>query len=108
VRYRLYIDEAGSSDTKPSRDPNQRYLSLTAIAMNIDYVADVVFPELEKLKRDHFNHHPDTPIILHRKELVNRNFPFEALRNPTVEASFNKRFLGLVKDFEYILQTLRL
>jgi len=48
MKYRLCVDEVGNSDTKASRDPNQRYLSLTAIALNLDYVAAVVHPELEK------------------------------------------------------------
>jgi hypothetical protein len=105
VRYRLYVDEVGNSDTKVSKNPNQRYLSLTALAFNMDYIADVVFPGLEKMKRDYFGHHPDTPIILHRKELMKKNFPFHALRDPAVEASFNKRFLGFVRDFDYMALT---
>jgi hypothetical protein len=105
MKYRLYVDEVGNSDTKASRDPNQRYLSLTAIALNLDYVAAVVHPELEKLKRDYFGHHPDTPIILHRKELMNKNFPFNALRDAAVEESFNERFLGLVQDLDYMVLT---
>jgi Protein of unknown function (DUF3800) len=101
VKYRLYIDEAGNADTNPSKDANQRYLSLTGLIFKLDYVAETLHPRLESLKREHFGHHPDTPISLHRKELVNKNFPFNALRDPTRELAFNDAFLELVQHLEY-------
>jgi hypothetical protein len=58
VRYRLQIDEGGNADIAASSNPNQRFLSPTAIALNLDSVADVVHPESGKLKRDDFGHHP--------------------------------------------------
>lgn len=101
MRYRLYIDEVGNTDTNPSRDPNHRYLSLTGLVFGVDYVAEVLHPALEELKREHFDHHPDIPVNLHRKELVNKNFPFQALREPAAEEAFNTAFLNLARTSEY-------
>ena len=72
MKYRLYIDEVGNSDLGSSKDPNHRYLSLTGIILELDYVSTTAFPAIEALKRDYFDSHPDEPIILHRKELVNK------------------------------------
>jgi hypothetical protein len=72
VKYRLYIDEVGNSDMGASQDPNHRYLSLTGVILELGYVDQVVHGQLEDLKRRYFGSHADEPVILHRKELVNR------------------------------------
>ena len=83
MKYRLYIDEVGNSDIGSSRNPNHRYLSLTGVIAELDYVRDVLYPDLEELKRRYFGSHPDDPIVLHRKELVNKKPPFAALNDPS-------------------------
>ena len=79
MKYRLYVDEVGNSDLGASHNPNHRYLSLTGVMCELDYVARVLQPELEQLKKQYFGSHPDEPVVLHRKELVNRQPPFQAL-----------------------------
>lgn len=105
MKYRLYIDEVGNSDLGASQDPNHRYLSLTGVIMDLDYVDQVVYPSLEGLKRRYFGSHPDEPVILHRKELVNKKRPFQALRDPSVEQAFNAELLGLLRDLDYVVLT---
>ena len=105
MKYRLYIDEVGNSDLGSSKDPNHRYLSLTGVILELDYVATTVFPTIEAMKRDFFNSHPDEPVILHRKELVNKNFPFENLRDPAKEAAFNQSFLNIIQTLDYAVIT---
>ncbi len=61
----------------------------------------MVAPELEALKRRYFKVHVDEPLIFHRKELVNRKYPFQALREPGVEESFNVDFLALLARLQY-------
>ena len=68
-KYRIYIDEVGNHDLKNVENPNQRYLSLTGVIFELDYVAKVLFPRLEAFKVKYFKSHPDDPTILHRKEL---------------------------------------
>ncbi len=101
----MYIDEVGNSDLGASQDPNHRYLSLTGVILELGYVDSVVFPALENLKRKYFGSHPDEPIIFHRKELVNKNFPFQALRDSAVEQEFNHEFLSLLRKLEFVAIT---
>ena len=54
----MYIDEVGNTNT------NHRYLSLMGLVFEEDYVAEVLHPALEELKRQHFGHHPDMLICL--------------------------------------------
>ncbi len=97
MKYRLYVDEVGNSDLKASTDPNHRYLSLTGVIMELGYVRTTVFPAVETLKSRYFDSHPDDPLILHRKELVNKRYPFHHLRDPAVEKAFNDELLALLR-----------
>lgn len=105
MKHRLYIDEVGNADLNASTDPNHRYLSLTGVIIALDYVQETLFPHLEALKKRYFASHPDKPICLHRKELVNRRPPFAALRNSEVERAFNSSLLQLLRTSEYTVIT---
>ena len=92
MKYRLYIDEVGNSDLGSSRDPNHRYLSLTGIILDLEHVSTTVFPAIEALKHDYFDSHPDEPIILHRKELVNKKYPLaDIIAHPSFRATLARR-----------------
>ena len=101
MKYRMYIDEVGNSDLGASDNPNHRYLSLTGVNFDLIYVQEVVFPEVETLKKKYFNSHPDEPVILHRKEIVNKRPPFDNLLDPIVEEAFNADILSLLANLEY-------
>jgi len=105
MKYRLYVDEVGNPNLEASRNPNNRYLSLTGVILELDYVKTMVSPNLEELKRKYFDSHPDDPIILHRKELVNKKWPFESLRNTKVELVFNAELLDFLRNLEYSVIT---
>lgn len=105
MKHRLYIDEVGNSDLNASRDPNHRYLSLTGVILELDYVRTTVAPSIEDLKVRYFNSHPDSPLILHRKELANRRYPFHSLRDPELEHSFNQELLSLLRNLRYTVIT---
>src|SRR5207247_1757774 len=83
-----------------SKDPNHRYLSLTGVVIDLDYVSTTVFPIIEELKRHYFGSHPDEPVILHRKELLNKKHPFESLQDPMIEKSFNQGLLDLLQKLD--------
>ncbi|RJP70898.1 MAG: DUF3800 domain-containing protein [Ignavibacteriales bacterium] len=102
-KYRIYIDEVGNNDLASSDNPNHRYLSLTGAIFELNYVKTTVTPLLEKLKEKYFPSHPDEPIILHRKEMVNKKYPFHSLLDPLIETQFNSEFLKLINDLEYII-----
>ena len=105
MKYRLYIDEVGNSDLGASQDPNHRYLSLTGVILELGYVGSTLFPAIEALKRKFFGSHPDEPIVLHRKELVNKKPPFESLQDPDTEQAFNNELLSLLGQFDFTVIT---
>ncbi|TYO99978.1 uncharacterized protein DUF3800 [Geothermobacter ehrlichii] len=101
MKYRIYIDEVGNPDLESSDNPNHRFLSLTGVIIELGHVQDVVAPQLEALKREYFRSHPDEPVILHRKELVNMKNPFHVLKDPEVRGRFDKQLLRLLTDWQY-------
>jgi hypothetical protein len=107
TRYRMYVDEVGNSDLAASNNPNHRYLSLTGIIVELGYVQKTVFPALEELKHRYFGSHPDEPVILHRKELVNKKYPFHALRDTNIEIQVNQELLALLTNLNRKYQVWR-
>jgi hypothetical protein len=105
VKHRLYIDEVGNSDLRASLNPNHRYLSLTGVIVTLAHVDEALHPQLEDLKRRYFGSHPDDPVILHRKDLVNKRGPFAVLQDPETHEAFDAELLALVRDIEYIVIT---
>lgn len=101
MKYRIYIDEVGNPDLESSNNPNHRFLSLTGVIMELDYVRTVVHPKMENLKMVHFESHPDDPIILHRKDIMNANRPFHSLRDPLRRAAFDRQVLYLMRSWDY-------
>jgi hypothetical protein len=104
-RYRLYVDESGDHTYKDIEDPAKRYLGLTACFIESEVYRTQFHPALEALKQAHFPHSPDEPVILHRKDLVNRNGPFWRLRNSENERRFNEDLLQFLSDQDYLLIT---
>lgn len=100
-KYRIYIDETGNSDLNSSDNPNHRFLSLTGIIMDVDYVAHVVQSEMESLKVRYFGSHPDEPVVLHRKEMLSAQPPFRNLRNPETRKAFDLELLTFLREWNY-------
>ena len=102
-KYRLYVDEVGDPGLGSVSVMAQRYFSLTGIFLELSYVDAVVHPELETLKRRHFANriHADEPLILHRKEIINKKPPFESLRDADRCSAFDADLLGMVERFNY-------
>ncbi len=100
-KYRIYIDEVGNSDFKSSTSLDHRYLSLTGIIYNLNSIKDKYFRELELLKETLFNSHPDDPVNLHRKDIINKRDDFRVLFNPEIEKQFNKQLIDLLANWEY-------
>lgn len=105
MKHRMYVDEVGNSDLNASDDPNHRYLSLTCVITSLAHIQNIIHPRMEKLKADFFNSHPDDPLILHRKELVNQKPPFQALKDPEVANRFNDELLALLRESQFTVLT---
>ena len=101
----MYVDEVGNSDLNASDDPNHRYLSLTGVIIELEHVAQTLHPELETLKVRFFGSHPDEPIILHRKDILNKKYPFHSLKDPPKEAEFNQEILLILRETDYVVLT---
>jgi len=105
TKYRMYIDEVGNPDLQSSDNPNHRFLSLTGVIISLDYVKDVLHPEMEALKVNYFGSHPDEPVVLHRKEILNAKYPFQALKDPKIRKDFDGELLNLLSQWEYTVIT---
>jgi hypothetical protein len=101
MKFRMYVDEVGNPDLGSSENPLHRFLSLTGVIVDLDYVRRILHPEMEQLKTTYFHSHPDDPIILHRKELLNAKPPFEILRDPETRSRFDKELLTSLNDWKY-------
>lgn len=101
MKYRVYIDEVGNPDLESSKNPNHRFLSLTGVIIELGHVQDVVHPQMEELKTRYFDHHPDEPVIFHRKEMVNYCPPFHILKDDKTRSEFDEKLLGFMNTWEY-------
>lgn len=98
-RFRLFFDETGNGDLHAAdKSPNERYLSITGIVIRQDHHDRYVTRRLTRLKADLFGHQPDTPVILHRRELIRREGPFTALRNDQIRAEFDARLAAIIAE----------
>lgn len=103
MKYRMYIDEVGNPDLESSNNPLHRFLSLTGVIVDLNYVREIIHPKMEELKSKYFDSHPDEPLIFHRKKLVNAKYPFQVLRDPDIQIDFDRDLLNLLRRCEYIV-----
>jgi len=101
MKYRIYVDEVGNPDLESSDDPNHRFLSLSGVILEVDYVRQVLHPQMEAIKAKFFRSHPDDPVVFHRKEMLNAKPPFESLNDPAVRQEFDNELLALLNSWEY-------
>ena len=105
MKYRIYIDEVGNSDLGSSDNKNHRFLSLTGVIIELDYVATVLHRELEEIKTRYFRQHPDDPVVLHRKEILNAKPPYECLKDKDLRERFNRELLEALQRWNYLVIT---
>lgn len=105
MKFRMYMDETGDDGLKRADDPRHRFLSLTGVIIELGHVGSAVYPEMERIKARYFDSHPDEPVIFHRKELVNRRYPFQSLRDEGIEREFNRELLERMREWEYAVAT---
>ncbi|MCP5046943.1 MAG: DUF3800 domain-containing protein, partial [bacterium] len=104
-KYRMYVDEVGNSDLGSSANPNHRFFSLTGVILSLETVKKQLHPEFEELKSRFFDHHPDDPVIFHRKEIVNAKRPFEVLRDRHNREQFDEAFLRIISETDFTVIT---
>jgi hypothetical protein len=100
---RLYIDEVGNDDLISE---SERYLSLTGITTKRYGHNTKIHPEIEQLKNDLFGHNPPQyNVILHRREIVRKELPFDCLQDPKLNAKWESRVLSLLGTLPFIVNT---
>jgi hypothetical protein len=100
---RLYIDEVGNDDIASE---SERYLSLTGITTKIYGHDTKIHPEIEALKNEIFGHNPPQyTIVLHRREILRKEKPFDCLQDAEVNAKWEARILELIESLPYIVNT---
>lgn len=103
--YRLYVDEVGTDHLTNLDKDKHRYLSLTGVAMRIDYVRDQLTKNLDWIKAKVFDHDPDSPIVFHRKEILGLKGPYQCLADEAKKDLFNRSILRLFEVSEYTVIT---
>jgi hypothetical protein len=101
MKFRMYVDEVGNPDLESSDNINHRFLSLTGVILDLEFVQEVLYAEMEDLKSRYFNSHPDDPVIFHRKEMVNYQYPFEVLKIELTRRKFDNELLECLKQWKY-------
>jgi hypothetical protein len=100
---RLFIDEVGNDDCD---HPAEQYLSLTGVLAKHGGYTKHITPQSEAAKADFFGHNPPHKIVvLHRRELVRREPPFEAFRDAARNQEWEKRVLELIDKLPYLAIT---
>jgi len=74
---------------------------LLGLFVEAETYRDSFHPAFESLQQRHFPHNPDEPVILHRKELLNRQGPFWRLRDEGNAQRFNTDLLQFLADQDY-------
>ncbi len=105
MKHRIYIDEVGNPDLGSSDNPNNRFLSLTGVILDFGYVQTVLHPQMEALKSEFFDSHPDEPVLFHRKEMLNARGCFRVLKDETTRRRFDQSLLDLLVAWEYTVIT---
>ncbi len=100
-RYRLYIDESGDHAYNRLEVQPYRYLALLGIWFQQADDYNNFSDSLERLKRSVFGHHPDEPVILHRKDIIKKKGPFVKLRDAKIRESFDDGLLKIVHEANF-------
>jgi len=103
--YRLYVDEVGTDDLVHLHEDNHRFLSLTGVTMRIDHARDHLNVLLNNIKADIFEHDPDIPLILHRKDMMGFKGPYRCLRDAERRALFDEAILNVFQSTDYVVFT---
>lgn len=99
--YRLWLDESGDHTYRLLDDPNRRYLALLGIFMTLQHYREVAHPQLESLKVDQFGQDPDSPIVIHREDIINRRGPFAPLQNSAQAKAFDDSLIALLSTWDF-------
>lgn len=97
--YRLFIDEFGHDNLNTRNDPNEQFLSLTGVVLDLDGAHLTLTEQMNTLKKAAFG---TDAVVLHRREIIDKKPPpFDALANNEVREAFTQGLLQMVNDADY-------
>ena len=100
-RYRLYIDETGTQTLKKAH--NDRFLCLMGVIMLQKTHDDKFSPAVSALKTNLFGHSVDSPVILHRRDMVRGEGVFKCLADdPFLAMDFEQQWLKVIEEAKFI------
>ena len=101
----MYVDETGNADLRHTDDQNHRFLSLTGVVVDLDDDVNMIAPEMAAFKASFFGFRPDSPVILHRSEMMNRRGDFRIFRDRGLRERFDEELLRLMRRWDYAVIT---
>lgn len=100
--YRLYIDESGDHYYSDGDETERRYLCLLGVYFDLQYYETDFQPRFEQFKIKYFSRDVDDRIIiLHRKEIMNKQGHFSVLKDPEKERAFNEELLEIMSSGKF-------
>ncbi len=100
--HHLFIDEVGNGDLSGAAyDANIRYLSLTGIITSRRGYDLHIVPTFRAFKAVFFSE----PVVLHRREIMRREGPFNILRDEKTRENFDSALLLWITALPYIAIT---
>ena len=98
--YRLFIDEVGNDHLKSAANPNERYLCLLGIILDLDYAEGEFTHCLDLLKLSVFD---TKDVVLHRRELMKKcPAPYDILLDAERQKKFDDGLLDIVTNSQYV------
>lgn len=102
-KYRLYIDESGDHGYGDLGGVGGRYLAITGLIVEAESYRTSFHPQLEAFKQEVLPHDPDRPIVLHRRDIIDRSGAFKALQSPVVHQKFNSSLIEFLRSQQYVI-----
>ncbi len=98
MTFRIYIDESGDHSYRGLNNPGRRYLGLTGVVFRKAEYDPAIPLALEALKRRHFPHDVDFPLVLHRKDLIQSRSLFGVLEDEDRRSEWEEQLVEFLRS----------
>ena len=97
--YRLFIDEVGHDNLNTANDPNEQFLCLMGVIVELDVENARLEASMNELKRRVFG---TQRVVLHRREIIDKKPPpFDLLRDPQTRTTFDEGLITIFEECRY-------
>jgi hypothetical protein len=97
--YRLFIDETGHDNLNSANDPQEQFLCLMGVILDLDTGHRILTQKMDDLKVSTFR---TVDVGLHRREIVDkRPPPFDLLNDSQTRAHFDSGLLDIFANCDY-------